>query len=45
MLLAVCCLVTVHLESLESAQQAGVALDYDLKNLLCFFPAFQTSHV
>ena len=35
----------VHLESLESTQEARVALGYGLVQLLHIFPALQTSHM
>ena len=37
--------VMVHLESLESTQEARVTLSYCLKQLLGFFHALQTSSV
>ena len=35
----------MHLGSLESTQEAKVALSYHLEQLLCFFRALQTSCV
>ena len=35
----------LHLGSLESTQEARVALGYRLEQLLCFFRALQTSRV
>lgn len=37
--------VKVHLGRLESTQEARLALSYRLEELLCFFRAFQTSHI
>ena len=45
MLEAVYYRVMEHLESLESIQEARVALGYRLGQLLRFFRAFQTSRV
>ena len=45
MLLAVHYRVMEHLESLESTQEARVALGYRLGQLLRFFRALQTSRV
>ena len=45
MLLAVHYRVMEHLGSLESTQEARVALGYPLGQLLCFFRALQTSRV
>ena len=45
MLLAVHYRVMEHLGSLESTQEARVALDYRLGHLLRFFRALQTSRV
>ena len=45
MLLAVHYQVMEHMGSLESTQEARVALGYYLGQLLCFFHAFQTSHM
>ena len=45
MLLAVQYRVMEHVGSLESTQEARVALGYRLGQLLRFFRALQTSHV
>ena len=45
MLLAVHYRVMEHVETLESTQEARVALGYRLGQLLHFFRALQTSHV
>ena len=45
MLLAVHYQVMEHLGSLESTQEARVAIGYRLEQLLCFFRALQTSLV
>ena len=45
MLLVVHYRVMEHVESLESTQEARVALDYCLGQLLRFFRALQTSHM
>ena len=37
--------VMEHMGSLESTQEARVALGYYLGQLLCFFHALQTSHM
>ena len=45
MLLPVHYQVMEHLASLESTQEARVALGYRLGQLLCFFRALQTSRL
>ena len=45
MLLALHYRVMEHVGSLESTQEAGVALGYCLEQLLRFFRALQTFHV